>query len=181
MIPKTNKKAKDYIKKLIDEENNINENDWMIKLKNLPNNGIKGFINFKIKKKINNNIVVCVNIDKKLSTKKYWKNFENNLEKVSKVLGVYLDNAIEAASNSISKQIIIEFINTSDYIEFVLSNSYSGIVNYSEMDKQGYSTKGKGRGYGLSLAKDIINSTDILTSSREINGKFYVQRLYIKK
>lgn len=181
MITSTNKKAKNYIKKLIDEENNINENDWMNKLKNLPNNGIKGFINFKIKKMINNNIVVCVNVDSKLSTKKYWKNFEDNLEKVSKVLGVYLDNAIEAASNSISKQIIIEFINTTDYIEFVLSNSYSGIVNYNEMDKQGYSTKGKGRGYGLSLAKDIINSSKILSSSREINGKFYVQKLYIKK
>ena len=181
MISNTNKKAKNYIKKLIDEENNINENDWMNKLKNLPNNGIKGFINFKIKKMMDNDIVVCVNIDNKLSTKKYWKNFEDNMEKVSKVLGVYLDNAIEAASNSSDKQIIIEFINNENNIGFILSNSYSGMINYSEMDKQGYSTKGKGRGYGLSLAKDIIKNSDILNSTREINGKFYVQKLYIKK
>lgn len=181
LVPKTNKKAKDYIKKLINEENSIDENNWMVKLKNIPDIGIKGFINFKINKMIKNNIVVYVNVDESLNNKTIWKNVENNLEKVSKIIGVYLDNAIEAAVESKDKQIIIEFIDNDDTIEFILSNSYKGIINFDEIDKQGYSTKGKGRGSGLALANEIIKNNKFLKQSREINGKFYVQKLYIKK
>lgn len=48
------------------------------------------------------------------------------------------------------------------------------------MDKQGYSTKGKSRGYGLSLVQDILNKSAYLKQEREMNGIFYVQKLIIQ-
>lgn len=181
LIPKTNKKAKDYLKKVLNNVVDVTDDDWLVKLKNLPSGGIKGLIHFKIKKMIDKKISVFVYVDKELSKKNIWENIEKNLEDISRILGVYLDNAIEASEKSIDKQIIIEFVNDKKDIEFILSNSYYGNINFDELDKDGYSTKGKGRGVGLSLVKDIIDNNKLLNQSREINGKFYVQKLYIKK
>lgn len=181
MIPKTNKKAKEYLKKVLNNVEDVTDNDWLVKLKNLPSGGIKGLVHFKIKKMIENKISVYVDVDKKLSKKDNWINVDKNLEDISRILGVYLDNAIEASSRAKDKQIIIEFINSEHNIEVVLSNSYNGNINFDELDKEGYSTKGKNRGVGLSLVKDIIRGNKLLSQSREMNGKFYVQKLLIKK
>ena len=181
MISKTNKKAKEYLKKVLNNVEDVTDNDWLVKLKNLPTGGIKGLVHFKIKKMIENKISIFVDVDKKLSKKDSWVNVEKNLEDISRILGVYLDNAIEAASKTKDKQIVMEFINNRDNIEFVLSNSYNDNINFEEIDKEGYSTKGKNRGIGLSLVKDIIKNNKFLSQSRELNGKFYVQKLYIKK
>lgn len=181
LIPKTNKKAKEYLKKVLNNVEDVTDNDWLVKLKNLPSGGIKGLIHFKIKKMMDKKNSVFVYVDKKLSKKDIWENIEKNLEDISRILGVYLDNAIEASEKSADKQIIIEFVNNKENIEFILSNSYDGNINFDELDKEGYSTKGKGRGVGLSLVKDIIDNNKLLNQSREINGKFYVQKLYIKK
>lgn len=181
LISKTNKKAKEYLKKVLNNVEDVTDNDWLVKLKNLPSGGIKGLIHFKIKKMMDKKISVFVYVDKKLSKKDIWENIEKNLEDISRILGVYLDNAIEASERSTDKQIIIEFVNNKENIEFILSNSYDGNINFVELDKEGYSTKGKGRGVGLSLVKDIIDNNKLLNQSREINGKFYVQKLYIKK
>ena len=97
------------------------------------------------------------------------------------ILGVYLDNAIEAAEKASDKQIVIEFVNEKDNIRFSLSNSYNGSIKFDEIDKEGYSTKGKGRGVGLALVNEIIAGNSLLKQTREINGKFFVQNLYIKK
>ena len=49
------------------------------------------------------------------------------------------------------------------------------------MDKAKYSTKGTGRGYGLSVVKDIIDKSSHIEQSREIRGMYFIQNLTIKK
>lgn len=181
MIPKTNKKLKKYVEDKLEVEKNIKDNVWLEKLTNLPSGGIKGLVYYKLKQMIEKNIDVYIEVDNELSNKKKWFNIEKNLEDYTRILGVYLDNAIEAANESKDKQIIIEFKENNDSIEFILSNTYVGKINYDSIDKEKFSTKGKGRGYGLSLAKDIIDNNKLLNQKREINGKFYVQKLTIKK
>ena len=44
-----------------------------------------------------------------------------------------------------------------------------------------YTTKGKGHGYGLPVVKDIISKNENLRIAREINGDYYISKLYIKK
>lgn len=180
MIPKTNKKAKEYIRKILNSTEKELDQGWLVKLKGLPTGGIKGLVHFKIKKMIDNGIEVYVDVDKKLCNKKKWVYNNNDLEDISKIIGVYLDNAIEAAINSKDKQIIIEFISENNNIIFKLSNTYDGFIDFQNIDNEKFSTKGNGRGYGLSLVKDIINKNNSLNQKREIDGKFFVQKLYIE-
>lgn len=181
MIPKSNKKLKKYVEDKLEIEENIKDNIWLEKLTNLPSGGIKGLIYYKLKKMIENNIDVYIDVDEELSDEKKWFNIDKNLEDYTRIIGVYLDNAIEASTESKDKQIIIEFIENKDNIEFILSNTYNGVINYQEIDKEKFSTKGNGRGYGLSLVKEIIEKNKLLNQTREVNGKFYVQKLTIKK
>ena len=181
MIPKSNKKLKEYVSEKLDKVSKLDDNVWLEKLTNLPTGGTKGLVYLKIKKMLDNNISIYVEIDDDLKTKNKWNNVSKYLEDYTRILGVYLDNAIEASIESKDKQIIIEFIDNEDNIEFILSNTYKGRINVEEIDKEKYSTKGKGRGYGLSLVKDIVEKNKLISQSREINGRFYVQKLCIKK
>ncbi len=180
MIPKTNKKAKEYIRKIINSTEKELDKGWLVKLRGIPTGGIKGLIHFKIKKMIDNGIDVYVDVDKNLAKKKKWIYDNNVLEDISKIVGVYLDNAIEASMKTKDKQIIIEFTGDENIILFKLSNTYEGLIDFQHMDNERFSTKGKGRGYGLPLVKDIINKNNFLSQKREIDGKFFVQKLYIK-
>ena len=184
MIPSNDKnlfELKKYVSKKLEKVSELDDNVWLEKLTNLPTGGTKGLVYLKIKKMLDNNISIYIEIDDDLKNKNEWKNVSSNLEDYTKILGVYLDNAIEASIDSKDKQIIIEFVDNNDTIEFILSNTYKGIINFNEIDKEKYSTKGKGRGYGLALVKDIIENNKYITQSREVNGKFYVQKLCIKK
>ena len=181
MISKNNKKLKQYVNENLEKVKELDDNVWLEKLTNLPTGGIKGLVYLKIKKMLENNIIIYVDVDDNLKIKSNWINVNNNLEDYTRVLGVYLDNAIEASIESKDKQIILEFIDNDDEIEFILSNTYKGTIDLGEIDKEKYSTKGKGRGYGLSLVKDIIDKNKYISQKREINGKFYVQKLCIKK
>ena len=174
-----NKKTIEYIDSLLDNET---EEDLEIenKLMYIPKGGLKGLIHYKIdamkKKKLN----IFIDVSSELKDSKYWLNCDKNLQSVSKILGVYLDNAIEASENSKEKYIIFEVYVEDKNTVFKISNTYSNEIIIDKIDKEGYSTKGEGKGYGLALAKDLIEKTDCLSQSREISGIYYIQKLYVK-
>jgi len=181
MINKTNKKAIQYIDDLYNNEKEDENLELLKKLQFLPDGGLKGLIYYKVEEMINKKIDVYVDISSELSKVRSKKQLNNNLHDISKILGVYIDNAIEATLTSKQKYIIIESYLEKGYIVFSISNTYSGNVDLNKVDKEGYTTKGEGKGYGLSLVKDIINKSDYLKQERSLNGMYYVQKLYIKK
>ncbi len=176
------KKVKDYINDLINEEQDDKNVELIRKIQYLPQGGLKGLIYYKVEEMINRGIDVYVDISPKLDDKKVKKVIKDNLHDISKIMGVYLDNAIEAVNEADKKYIVIDASVEKGNIIFSFSNTYKGCVNLSKLDKEGYTTKGNGKGYGLSLVKDIINKKkDIFSSERQVNGPYYVQKLYIKK
>lgn len=178
MLNKNNKKAIEYIDSLYKNENDDLNVELIRKLQYLPQGGLKGLIYYKIDEMLSKDIEVFVDISSNL---KFGKEIKNNLQDISKVIGVYLDNAIEAAVMAKDKYIIIEIYQEKGNIIFSFSNTYSGTIHLDKVDKEGYTTKGKGKGYGLSLVKDIIDHNDILSQEKTINGMYYVQKLVIKK
>lgn len=99
---------------------------------------------------------------------------------VCKIIGVYLDNALEEVSKYEEKIINIEFYAEKKTLCIAISNNFEGEIDFEKMDNPGYTTKENGHGYGLSLAREIIESNDKLSSEREIKDNIFKQILKIK-
>ncbi len=180
LINKSNKKAINYVDELLDISKKEINYSWLMKLNNIPSGGLKGLIYYKISQMHEQNIEVYIDISNDLESEEKWSICDKYLRDVSRVIGVYIDNAIEAAMHANKKYIIIEAELINNNIVFSISNTYAGSIDISNIDSVGFSTKGKGKGYGLSLVKDIMNKNSHLEQQREINGIYYVQKLIIK-
>lgn len=99
---------------------------------------------------------------------------------VCKIIGVYLDNALEEVSKYEEKIINMEFYAEKKTLCIAISNNFEGEIDFEKMDNPGYTTKENGHGYGLSLAREIIESNDRLSSEREIKDNIFKQILKIK-
>ena len=173
--------ANTFVNTLLDKYENTSENDWIFKLEKLPDSYINDYITLKIAEMNNEGITVVLEIDEDLKDDLIWTNAYKYIQEFTQILGVIFDNATQATKLLEEKQIIIEIKNNSDNIEFDVSNTYSPNIDFEIVFNEGYSSKGSDHGYGLSLVKDIINNNSVFTNEREINGKFYVQKVSIKK
>ena len=165
----------DYIDTILNDGRKINHAEYA-KLKYLPSNGLKGLFYFKMITAEENGIHVEVSIAKGIEDGFLSKLDTNNFNQIGKVLGVYLDNAIESAEITKKKSLCIEAFTKTDEVIFVISNTYDPNVK-----KIGRSTKGVGRGYGLLLANSIISNNSRLSSSTEVTPEVYIKKLSIKK
>lgn len=174
-----NKKVTNYIDTLLD--NKINDNEQLlVEVSRLPRCGLRGLIYSKLlamkEKKINYNLL----IDKKISMAKFSKIEDSLIVDICKILGVFLDNSIEAVENLDEKDIIIEIYADKNDIVCSVTNNFEGMLEVEELDNLKYSTKGKGRGYGLMLVNEIVNKSNKLEKSTEIFEDNFTQNLKIK-
>ena len=174
------KKTLEYIDSLLHSETEENL-ETINKLKYIPKGGLKGLFYYKIESMKKRKINVYIDISSELKSNKIWKRCDDNLLSVSKILGVYLDNAIEAAELTKEKVITLDAYLDDDNIVFEISNTFKGPINIEKIGDKGYSTKGDGHGYGLALVNDLISKNNNLKQCREINANYYIQKLYIKK
>lgn len=178
-IDPENKKALRYINKLLKNKPSNENSQWLGKLTKFPDIGIKGLLHYKICQMIQSNIQVYVDVvdEDLISSKIPEKLLEENLQDISMALGVYLDNAMQAASESDNKYLIVEFKCTEEEIVFQISNTYKGNISIDNMSQDCFTTKGKNHGYGLSIVRDILAKNKYLSQEKEMNGMYYVQKL----
>ena len=98
-----------------------------------------------------------------------------------KLIGIYLDNAIEAASEPRKKNVLIEVYEIKDKITFVFSNTFKKHQIFNDRNKKGVSSKGEGRGNGLYFAANLISKNEWLNQKQEIIDDYYIQQLIISK
>lgn len=168
----------EYINEIIEDNNQKINNSEYSKLGYLPSNGIKGLFYFKVSEASEKGIDIKINISKQME-----QSFLNNLSalsfnQVGKVLGIFLDNAIEGALSSDDKQLGIEIYCEDEEATFIISNTYLAANTVSTNRR---STKGMNRGHGLLLAKQIINLNPKLSNETTVTESVYVQKLTIKK
>lgn len=176
--------AKDKaVKEKIDEilEDNVKLEDEVIsKLKDLPKGGLKGLMYYKAALAKKNNIKLVVDISLKKNS--YLNKLsESNNKALCHLLGIYLDNAIEAAAETKEKYLLLEIYELTDEIKIIISNSFIQSENFEKRNEKGVTTKGEGHGNGLYLAKKIISKNKWLTSEQKVVEKYYYQTLIIKK
>lgn len=173
------KKVKDKINEIL--EDNINIGGEVInQLKLLPKGGIKGLLYYKVaigqKKKINITADVSLESNGILS-----KLTEQEIRVICKLIGIYLDNAIEAAEETRKKKILIEVYELSNKVCFVISNTFKKKNNFENRNKKGVTTKGEGHGNGLYFASKLIEQNSYLESKQDVVDGYYIQQLIIKR
>ena len=104
----------------------------------------------------------------------------NSLD-LCRILGIALDNCIEASLESENPLITLSIIDEKDLTSIIILNTYkSNIKNISELFKNGYSSKGEGRGIGLSNLKEILSNYNNAYFTIKAEGEF-IQKLDIYK
>ncbi len=172
------KEALNFIDEKLSDRLDVDES-WMSKLKNIPKGGLKGLIYYKYIVAKNSNLNISIDISKS-STRPLSKIKGNDFKDMCHILGIYIDNAIQAAEESRRKSLSIEIYVMNDMLNFVISNTYKGSINLEKLGKKGYSTKGKNHGMGLYLAKKIIKQNDKFSYKPLIINKLFVQKLIYK-
>ena len=146
----------------------------------LPSNGLKGFFYYKFLEAERNGLKVSINVAKKIENC-FLKDLDTkDFKALVRIIGVYLDNAIEASQNSKDKKLGIEFYYINDKAKLIISNTIEDSVNLDKVGKEVYSTKGKTRGHGLMLVKKILRENDIFKSSTSVDNNLYIQELIIE-
>lgn len=80
---------------------------------------------------------------------------------LTKLLGIFLDNAIESALETESKKLSIALMHIDSYLLIQIQNScIQDTMSIDGLSLAGFSTKGPGRGIGLTAAQNIINQYD---------------------
>ena len=113
----------------------------LFNLKNIKISSIKGLLSSKIITALDLNLNVHIEINEIIDS------ISVDIIDICRVLGILLDNAIESASFTESKNFNIAVIKTNNCIIFIIFNSFSEqIHSVSKLYDEGFSTKGKNRG-----------------------------------
>ena len=173
------KKAKEKIDEILEDNINI-EGQFVTQLKTLPKGGIKGLMYYKaaIAQKRKLHLTTDVSIEDKGILSKL---SEKEVRILCKLIGIYFDNAIEAAEESRKKNISIEIYELKDKVNIVFSNTFKRHKNMKDRNKKGVSTKGEGRGNGLYFAEKLIKENSWLDQKQEIIDNYYIQQITINK
>lgn len=169
----------EYIDSILNEKVQLDKGKYS-KLKYLPSNGFKGMFYYKISKAEELGIKISINISAEIKKSVLHNMNAEDYKQLCRIIGVYLDNAIEASAISNEKLLGIEIYLNNNDVEIIISNSYLGEVDIKNVNEKGYSTKGKNRGYGLSLVKNILENNDIFSSETTTYNGIYTQKLNIK-
>lgn len=95
-----------------------------------------------------------------------------------RILGILLDNAIEEVDALGKGELAVAFFQEKDVLVILIQNTVRNPVEpLYQLKKQGFSTKGKGRGYGLSTVDELMSQTSTLLLETTISQHLFVQKL----
>ena len=132
--------------------------------------GVKGMIYYKIVF-INENEINFDTVVNGVDYAKFEAMDKELYYKVCKILGILMDNAIDACVDSDKKKLVVSVYTENEDLCVEIDNSYSGIVDKDGIKKKGYTTKGKNHGYGLTILNRIVDETKELEFEQSINDK----------
>lgn len=98
------------------------------------------------------------------------------------IMGVWLDNAIEAAAASELRQVNLLVRDDSDCYNIVVRNSFEGEVDLKKIKRKNYSTQSNHMGIGLHQVEEKVQAqSKYFSSSTTINECSFIQHLQVKK
>lgn len=101
------------------------------------------------------------------------------MEDLLRMLGVLIDNAIEASEQITDGYVVIEIVKMDQAVSFLVKNNYLQEPNLMKMGKEQYTTKGKGRGNGLCWVEETIEKHKEMFHELKIEKNEVIQRIEI--
>ena len=150
------------------------EKDVVAKLHNLDIIELKSLIsvkiNYALELKVEVNLEILEKIDKV------------NMKSIDlvRIIGIFLDNAIEACQECEKPSIDLSIIKMDKDITFIVKNTYiKKNIDYCKLGTLGISSKGERRGTGLYNVKTIINAYNNVIMDTEYENGYFTQLLEI--
>lgn len=140
--------------------------------------GLKGIFYYKLYGLEEYNI--SINISKNVSKKIKNINYDDYVV-LYRMVGIVLDNAIEASSKTKDKLIMVDIYSEKNIIYIEISNSFKGKVNLSKINNKDYSTKGKNRGLGLYILKNLSQTKESIEVIQSVNKNIFTTKIVIKE
>lgn len=169
-----------YIDEIVEDKIIVKQEEYA-KFGYLPPNGIKGLCYFKTQEAEEKGITVALNISKRIKDCNIHNLTTKQQREFGRILGVLLDNAIEASAESNQKKLGIEvYTNKDKEFKMIISNSFNNKIEKDKIGQERFSTKGKNRGHGLLLVNHIIGANEIFELKTENTNDIYVQTITIK-
>ena len=179
MIKKNDQDVIKYIDTVVKDEKEDDEALYT-KVKSIPSGGLQGIIYQKMLSMKDNRILFSLDVSRDVRHIELEKmNMEDNY-KLCKIVGVLLDNAIEESLKIEDRRIMISLYVDDDMLIIDISNRFDGKIDLDKIDEEGYTTKGDGHGYGLSLVKKLVSESDCFINERKVNKDVFKQIIKFK-
>jgi len=179
MILNSEKDIPEYIDTMIEDKYEDDEK-LLFNMAVIPSGGLRATIYSEILKIKENNINYSLDIDKKIRSVDLIELDTNTIVDICKIVGVFIDNAIDETKKLKNKNIKIGLYLENEKLNIKISNNYKGKIDVDRISDEGYTTKGEGHGYGLLLVKMIVNDNKLLQHSLEISKSIFSQIITIK-
>ncbi len=173
------KKINAYIDALL-EENVTDDEKVLYDTQKIPAGGLRGIIYSKLLLMQQQKIPFELVIDKKVTVAKVSKIDDYTLTAICRILGVLLDNAIEAVKKLDNKYIMVELYEEENSLVISITNNYEGYVDIDNIGHPGISEKGENHGYGLTLVQKLVKQHKKIQHSSEFFEDNFMQKIKIK-
>lgn len=143
-------------------------------LKNIEIIELKGILSSKVIKAKESGITVTLDVTESIY------NIDINIIDICKVIGILLDNAIDASLKCNNPIIKIAIINKETSVLFVIINNFKeDLPSIDKLFIEGFSTKGTNRGLGLSNLKETLNKYNNILLDTSLQKNLFTQKLEI--
>ncbi len=164
---------KSYMRELIQNENRESGFGHLTLVK-IKNAGLFGLISNKLA------VANEKGIDFKIYIEDEITEVETKISLLCEILGILLDNAIEASELSSEK--IVEFKTRQEIeggISFTIENTVKEMPDINKIFQKSYSTKGDNRGMGLWIIKNIIRKNKNIILNTYCKDNKFIQELIV--
>ncbi|AGU84504.1 GHKL domain-containing protein [Streptococcus anginosus] len=122
------------------------------------------------------------NIELTFEVKDFVKPLPIKLLDLVRMTSVLLNNAIEGAAESYQKTMNVSLVDLDTETILVIQNSRKKRpLDLEEIYQTDFSTKGEGRGLGLSNIKEIINNYEGIILDTKIEDEYFTQVIRVRK
>ena len=174
------KKITDFIDTIVN--NQLKDDKKIMKETSIiPAGGLRGLVYSKLLLMNNKNIDYELDVANTVRVVDILDYSDETMLDICKIVGIFLDNAIEEVDTIEDKYIVIEMYYNDEIFTISITNTFDNTKDKKEIYKAGVSTKGGNHGYGLSLVKKIVKSNDKLKTHNEITEDEFIQVLEIYK